>query len=262
LSGPKIEFHIQSQPDDVTCGPTCLASVYRYFGDDLPLEQVIREIPSLEEGGTLAVLMGTHALRRGYQVRVFTYNLRAFDPSWFYPPGAPELIGYETVLDPAVPPAARVARVDLARKLGEQRLAKKSVRLQVACEAYIDFVQAGGEVLMHELNEDLLRFYLDRGVPVMTGLSATWLYRFPRQIGRTNKPDDVRGEPEGHFVVLRGYDPGRRLFSVADPWLPNPLGQANDYDVPMDRLVSSILLGVLTYDANLTVIEPASRRAT
>ena len=29
-------FEIQRQPDDVSCGPTCLHAVYRYFGDELP----------------------------------------------------------------------------------------------------------------------------------------------------------------------------------------------------------------------------------
>ena len=67
----------------MTCGPTCLQAVYRYFGDDLPLEQVVAETPSLAEGGTLAVLLGCHALRRGYQATIYTFNLDVFDPSWF-----------------------------------------------------------------------------------------------------------------------------------------------------------------------------------
>jgi hypothetical protein len=95
---------------------------------------------------------------------------------------------------------------------------------------------------------------------VLTGLSSTWLYHCARQIGATNKPDDVRGEPEGHFVIIRGYDREKKLVHVADPWLPNPLGKnngdASEYEVGMDRLLNSITLGVLTYDANLLIIEP------
>ncbi|MFO1095310.1 MAG: hypothetical protein U0992_18700 [Planctomycetaceae bacterium] len=43
--------------------PAC--TPYRYYGDELPLPQLISEIPSLPQGGTLAVLLGCHALQRG-----------------------------------------------------------------------------------------------------------------------------------------------------------------------------------------------------
>src|SRR5262245_33204098 len=54
-------FEIQRQPDDQTCGPTCLHAVYRYFGDELELDRLISEIPMLEQGGgTLEVMLGVH----------------------------------------------------------------------------------------------------------------------------------------------------------------------------------------------------------
>lgn len=43
---------------------------------------------------------------------------------------------------------------------------------------------------------------------------------------------------------------------VADPYLPNPLAEDHYYEVELDRLVCAILLGVLTHDANLVMIEP------
>lgn len=258
----KIEFQIQAQPNDTTCGPSCLASVFRYFGDDVALEEVIRDTPSLDSGGTLAVLMGSYALRRGYSVRIFTYNVQVFDPTWF---------GQEIENSGAdsqngdYPVGTRRPSVDLVAKLKAQRTAKQSIRLQSACQAYIDFIEAGGEVLMHELNRNLIRFYLDRGTPLLTGLSSTWLYQCSRQIGRTNQPDDVRGNPEGHFVVVHGYDTNGNQVHIADPWLPNPFpgptGNSCHYEVGMDRFESAALLGVLTYDSNLMIVEPVKKPA-
>ena len=72
------------QSDLVTCGPTCLHAAYGFFGDSLPLEQVVREVRFLEGGGTLAVLLGCHALERGYCATIVSYNLRIFDPTWFH----------------------------------------------------------------------------------------------------------------------------------------------------------------------------------
>ena len=74
-----------AQPDDTTCGPTCLHAVYGYYGDEAELDQVIQETVRLEHGGTLALLLGCHALRRGYQATIYTYHLQVFDPTWFVP---------------------------------------------------------------------------------------------------------------------------------------------------------------------------------
>ena len=78
-----LRLEILPQPDQFTCGPTCLQAVYRYFGDSVPLPKVIDEIPQLEDGGTLAVVMACHALARGYQATIYTYNVHVFDPTWF-----------------------------------------------------------------------------------------------------------------------------------------------------------------------------------
>jgi hypothetical protein len=53
----KGKVSILAQPDDRTCGPTCLHALYGYYGDDLPLERVIAEVGDLVSGGTLAATM-------------------------------------------------------------------------------------------------------------------------------------------------------------------------------------------------------------
>lgn len=232
----ELNVEIQTQLDDVTCGPTCLDAIYRYYGDDVSLEQVVREVPQLETGGTLAVLLGTHALDRGYRATIYTYNLRMFDPTWFMRPG-----------------------VDLREKLRDQLRSKRTPRLEFATDGYIRFLDRGGTVKFEELNSGLLRRYLNRGIPILTGLSATYLYRCPRELVTTD-PDDVRGEPQGHFVVVCGYDRLRRQVMVADPYPDHSLGDSNKYFVSFDRLIGAILLGIMTYDANLLVIESDADR--
>ncbi len=237
----ELKFDIQAQPDDTTCGPTCLQAVYSYFDDEVPLPQVIAEVPALSAGGTLAVLLGEHALRRGYQATIYTYNLEVFDPSWFLPDAGSDLNAH---------------RQFLIERLREQRQHKSWMKLQTASAAYAQFLQLGGTIRMQELNSQLIRRFLKKSIPILTGLSSTYLYFTKREIPENCKPDDVRGCPCGHFVILCGYDKAARTVSVADPYLPNPLGEKHHYDVHLDRLIAAILLGVLTYDANLLVIEP------
>ena len=79
-----LELPVQRflHPDDVTCGPTCQNKVYHFYRRDVPLEEVSKGIDRDQEGGTLAVNLGLAALGRGFHARIFSYNLRLFDPSW------------------------------------------------------------------------------------------------------------------------------------------------------------------------------------
>lgn len=231
----RLQLDILAQPDDTTCGPTTLHAVYRYFGDFIPLDQVIREVPSLETGGTLAVLLACHALRRGYQACIYTYNLQLFDPTWFTRPN-----------------------VDITEKLTQQMAVKADRKLKVAARAYQEFLRLGGTLKFQDLNGALVRKHLQEGTPILAGLSATYLYGSARECGPRMDFDDIRGEPSGHFVVLCGYDRAHKQVLVADPLLPNPVAPTNQYAVSMDRLLCSILLGILTFDDNLLVINPGA----
>lgn len=235
-----LRFDIAAQPDLTTCGPTCLQAVYRYFGDELPLSEVIRDTPKLEEGGTLAVLLGNHALARGYQATIYTYNLHVFDPTWFRN-GAPPL----------------------EDRIRAQAEAKPDRRLHVASRAYLEFLRLGGAIRMEDITGGLLRRHLKRGIPILTGLSSTYLYSEPREFGDPAVPDDIRGLPQGHFVVLCGYDSKERAAWVADPLQPNPFASdSRNYTVKLNRLICAIMLGIVTFDSNLLVIEPQRSRGS
>lgn len=228
-------FKILSQPDDETCGPTSLHAVYNYYHDFINLQQVIEEVTFLEEGGTLANLLGIHALNRGYKAKIHTYNLNVFDPVW-------SALGHD----------------ELIGKLKAQLKHKKGRKIENATHSYIEFLNLGGEISFEDLTVDLIRKYLDRRRPILTGLSATYLYDCKREYtndeGRSVY-DDLKGFPMGHFVVLTAIDEDG-MVSVSDPYQENPLSGESTYKVDVHRLINSILLGILTYDANLLILEP------
>lgn len=223
---------ILPQPDNFTCGPTCLHSVFSFYGDDISLPEVIRLTPSVPGGGTLAVMLGNVALERGYRARIYSYNLELFDPTWF------------------------TKGMDLAERLRLQAPVKaNNRRLQTATTHYLEFLRRGGQVRFAELTSGLLSKYLRRGQPILTGLSSTYLYQEARELPSTEF-DDIVGEPTGHFVILAGYDPVHRTVIVADPLHPNPMSSGQLYEVPIARVVGAIFLGVLTYDANMLLLDP------
>ncbi len=234
----RLPLEILSQPNETTCGPTCLHALYRYYGESVALDQVVREVPSLQHGGTLAVFLGCHALRRGYAATIFTYNLQVFDPTWFQSPAC-----------------------DLRRKLGEQLKHKHDGDVGIATLGYLEYLELGGRVRFEDLTPALVRKYLTRGRPILTGLSATYLHRSVRERGPQGEPDDVGGTPQGHFVVLCGYDWRERQVLVADPLDPNPLALTHIYSIGIERVLGAILLGIVTHDANLLILEPPAPRA-
>ncbi|MDT8440338.1 MAG: hypothetical protein RQ723_01595 [Desulfuromonadales bacterium] len=233
----RLSLDILPQPDEISCGPTCLQAVYRYFGDTLSLPRLIDEIPKLDAGGTLGVWLACHALRRGYAATIYTYKLQLFDPTWFDLPAAV-----------------------ICERLQAQQTVKSDGKLQLASEAYLEFLRLGGRLAMADLTPALIRRYLKKQLPIITGLSATFLYRCPREFGPNCDYDDVRGDPSGHFVVLCGYDRVSREVLIADPLHTNPLGPGQKYRSTVARVINAVLLGVLTYDGNLIILQPSATR--
>ncbi len=236
-----FRFAMLPQPNDQTCGPTSLHAVYRFFNDDISLEETVNSVTSIPTGGTVSAALGTHALSRGYSATLYTYNLHVFDPTWFLP------------------------GVNLDDKLKQRRQAFRGSRKHcVTIDHYRHFLALGGRIMFQDLTAGLLRDILKRRLPILTGLCATYLYQCARERTENDHEiyDDVRGESCGHFVVLNGYDPGRRRVAIADPLANNPGFGVQHYTVSIDRLIVSIILGVVTFDANLLVIEPGLSRRT
>ena len=219
------KFVIDRQPDHLSCGPTCLHAVYRHWGSDESFAEVLASTGRLEDGGTLAVHLGSHALGRGFQAELISYNLQLFDPTWLRGPDDRWI----------------------AARLVQQAQVKPDPKLRLASDAYARFLDLGGRLSMEDLSTALFARYLKAGIPLLAGVSATYLYQCSRE-RPDGTADDVGGHPQGHFVVLADMRDGEVL--VADPW-----PEAPDYDwVPVERLITAILLGVLTYDGNLLAI--------
>lgn len=227
LDVPRFE-----QPDDITCGPTCLKTVYRYYGLDPRLEEIIAELPAVEGGGTVGVFLGLHALERGFEATIYPFSLATFDPTW-YELDTPELL-------------AKLA-------LREQAIGDPKLRQVTA--AYREFLRRGGRIEFHDLTEWLIHTLVAEGTPVLTGLCATYLYRTAR-LGAVDY-DDVGGSPEGHFLVICGSLPDRREFVVRDPSRHIPFSRDGRYTIAGERLIQAILTGDSTYDAVFLTIHPA-----
>ena len=107
-----------------------------------------------------------------------------------------------------------------------------------------------------DLNGELIHGILRRRMPIITGLSSTYLYRSAREFGPQAAHDDIAGTPGGHFVILAGFNADRGSLLVVDPYQPTPYGPSLSYWVSADRVIGAILLGIVTHDANLLLVHP------
>jgi hypothetical protein len=229
----ELPVRIERQPDYTTCGPTALHAIYRYYGDPIDLETVIRETPKLPTGGTLGVHLSVHALSRGYEVDTWLCNVRHMDPTWFQAP------------------------VDVLAKLRQRAEAKGlrgDPRYGPALSAVEQYLTLGGRLVWGDLTPELIRRTLAQGSPILTGTNGTYLYQCMRETDAG--PDDVAGEAFGHFIVLCGYRDGDQSVSIADPLLDNPAHGTKYYRASVFRLLGAIFLGVESDDGNLLRIRP------
>jgi hypothetical protein len=235
----ELPIAIRRQPDYTTCGPTSLHAVYRCLGDTISLEQVIAEVPKNPEGGTLAVHLALHALRRGYDASIWVFNLAVWDPSWFR------------------------EETDLLAKIRGRYVAKgwgEDPKMALAFASFEEFIRKGGRYHWEELTPRLVSRLLRRRLPILCGVNATYLYQCARE--KDDRVDDVAGDPFGHFLVVCGYHSKDRSVSIADPLLDNPLHGTNYYRVGLYRFIGAVYLGVVTHDANFLVISPRRGRRT
>jgi hypothetical protein len=227
------------QPDDVTCGPTCLRKVYDFYGIAVDMDEVVEGIERNEDGGTLAVFLGMAAMRRGLSARIYSYDLQIFDPTW-----------------------AALTRDALIRKIRARFPYLRDAKRKGAAVAYVRYLEMGGELAFDELTPALLKSIIDRDHPILAGLSATYLYGYARErwdeaIGKL-VDDDVAGDPTGHFVVISGYENWGGRLTVMDPSEHVPSSPDGRVVVDAERVINAILLGDVTYDAVLLELWPAN----
>ena len=228
----EYDIHVDPQPTVTSCGPTCLEALYSYYGVDNIRGKLIDQIQYTEDGGTLGVILGTDALERNFQVTIHTHNLMVFDPTWF-----------------------DIKQEQLALKLRLQSQTSKSAKTRQASNYYAQFIEKSGQILFRSLNAEFLYQLLKDNGPVICGLSSTYLYQCQRETNDTMIYDDINGYAQGHFVVLCGITGDRSHVFVTDPFDSNPTFGGQKYWVDIQHFINSVLVGVITYDANFILIK-------
>jgi hypothetical protein len=152
----RLQLDILAQPDNVTCGPTCLHAVYRFYGDQLPLDQVIQRDSAASRRWDIGCFAGVP--RFAPRLRRDHFDVQSADLR-------PDLVS---------------APISLAWRIVCELRWPSSGSSKLACgERGLSGIATdlGGRIQMEDFTSRLIRRYLKREIPILTGLSATYLYR-------------------------------------------------------------------------------------
>ena len=218
---------IKQPPNE--CEPTCLKQILDYFKIDSHLDDLIKRISGDKfKWHNWDYNTGRVAIEHGLDVTIYTRSAGIFDPTWF-----------------------ELSAEDLLSKLKEEAEYFKTETyvglpsFKEDIKAAIRFLESGGRINFTPISEKLIKEQLDQHKPLIAGVSYTLLVNAPRERYFTKekrwKPDDIKGQPYGHVVVICGYKDDS--YQIADPW-----PQAEDkYNV-----IGTILLdAILRNDSNL-----------
>lgn len=178
-----------------------------FYGEELSVDDISAKVPQVknekgENFGTINQQMATWCKSLGFDVVLYTADVQVIDQSW-------STLSHEEVIE----------RLE-ARKSGLKVPSLGDLWNNAYCQAYIEFIQSGGELhIVNAITSNLLYELLKKG-PVLPCLSFDTLYGKGKtsNIGKKEaKLDDVNGKAWNHSVVIYGHD-DEGNFLVADPW--------------------------------------------
>lgn len=215
-----------------TCGPSALQQILAYYGVKKSLNEILKNF-KMYEYGTWDFDLLSYVLRLGFKAEITTYNLDIFDPTWF-----------------------KLSRKKLIKKLKSRLKYAKPFHKQ-GIRSCIRFLELGGRIRFKIITEKIIKDYLRKKIPVIACFCFTALWKCKRAYSKKTKKgyksisNDIRGVPEGHFIVISGY--AKDKFFVTDPSYNIPVSKTGKYSVPIKDLIAYILMKDY---GNICVIKP------
>ncbi|MEK9196235.1 MAG: hypothetical protein AAB914_02590 [Patescibacteria group bacterium] len=226
----KITHHYQ--PTNHSCSQTALAILLSFFGKDVSPQQIIDKIPvhkydNGDDWGTINQDLATWCLSLGFKVEMHTADFQIIDLSW-----------------------AKLDKNDLLKHMEAAKshrnvpsLGKESSAMYM--QSYIDFVQAGGTLKIHDyMTTDLIDKLLAAS-PLLLCVSTSVFNGVGRRSTsglRQTKEDDLYGSTGNHSVVVYGKNKHGN-YLLADPF--NKPGLRS---IEPERLISAMTASQIECD--------------
>jgi len=221
-----------------SCGHSSLLQVLAYYGTNLELKEVVKEISNCEVDelklGASECELGMFAIKRGFKSTVVSLDVRRFDATWF------ELSSEELKKKLEL-------RSEFLHKLSPEDIkeGQGTQYLDNVTKYYSEYLEKEGKVKFLPISKELIKKYIDNKIPVIALVSSQLYFKKARKYN--GEFDDIKGKPTGHWIVVSGYDENN--FIITDP--ADDLEKDGNVKMEQNYLISSIN----TYGPVMLIIE-------
>jgi hypothetical protein len=199
------------------CVPACLEQILK-FHNIQDSQQIILKSLEYPERGMSIPQAGSYLLKHGFKTIINTNNIHIFDPAWFEL-GVPELI-----------------------KQLKKRKKFVDIFNQSLIDDYLEYFKNYGAIKFETISGNLILKYLSKSMPIMAELASTYLYKK----SKTSKPgafnDSIKGQIEGHCVILAGFNEKNKIKIIDSNCENNPFNKRGTYWIDAEELIASIFI--------------------
>lgn len=206
----KITHHYQ--PTSSSCGYASLSMLLSHYDQDIPTEELLRQVPqgkdeNGESVGSLTAQLARWCAEQGYDVDFVSFDFLITDLAW---------AGLDNEL--------LLEKLEAVKDIRDVHNVGGKYWSETYVQAYIDLIKAGGRlsVLPHVTTK--LLYEKLKVAPVYVNICSSVVHGTGRQqypepdtAKRLRVPDDIHGIVGTHSIVVYGNDEDGN-FLVADPW--------------------------------------------
>ncbi|MFH1582442.1 MAG: cysteine peptidase family C39 domain-containing protein [bacterium] len=197
----KIKLPIKKQKKkSLHCCVVCLQMVMEYFGEKVPMEELLKQIKVYKNIGTWIADEGKIALKYGFKTFFCYHNSYILDKDT------------ENLSEKDITKLKKYLKDIKRKKYKEPGFKKREIKKD------IEYIQLGGKFSTKVPNLDLIDGFLKKKVPVIVTLNT----------------NSLRGQPDkrsGHCVVIIGKEGNNYIVNDPRPEYPKP------YKLNKDKLL-------------------------
>ena len=201
---------------DSTCGPSCLVAIYESLGEKVDKQTILNELNISDSDYTYLPQIARHMLKRNLEIKLISPNSYVFSPEW-----------------------AQLSREQVITELRDWIVLNAKNEWLLTAIHSLFFLEEGGTVEITDLTTELLDSHLDAGWSLLCLVEPSWLWG-KRKIAKKAEYDSVRGNADGHFIVV--YDRTETEYIISDPYPTSLPGKEHTYQVDKARLITATYL--------------------
>lgn len=199
-----------------SCVPACLEQVLGYYKVKVDQKEILATLKMPEYGMSIPSA-GSYLIESGFNPSIITNDIIIFDRSWLR-------------LNPA----------ELIKKINKRRKYLDAYHRSLV-DDYVKYLKADGNIGFQILNANTIEKFLSKDIPIIAELASNFLYNKSKSTKAGAFDDSIKGDIDGHAVVIAGFDKVKKKFKLIDTdGRKNPYSKKGIYWVDSDLLLASI----------------------